>query len=85
MFWEFTPYSMALDAIGTPNYYASCVVKRASPHVTMDPEECIIHTDISSDYRNRHAQIYSSVYRQLIEIRRHGVHETISTGLSMLP
>jgi hypothetical protein len=51
----------------------------------MDPKECAIHTAISSDYRNRHAEIYSSVHRQLFEIRWHGVDETVLTGLSVLP
>jgi hypothetical protein len=77
MFWELTPHSMALDATETSNYYAQCAVKVTSPSVTMDLEKYIIHTDISSDYKNRHAQIYSSVDRQLIEICWYVVHETI--------
>jgi len=60
---------MPLDTIETSKYYAPCVVKITPPSVTVDPEECIIHMALSSDYRKRHAQIYGSVCRQLIEIR----------------
>jgi hypothetical protein len=76
---------MALDAIETSNCCAFCVVKVTSASVTMDTEECIIDKPVSSDYRKRHAQICSPVFRQLIEIRWYDVHETILIGLSMLP
>ena len=49
----------------------------------MDLEENIIHADITSDYRNRHAQIYSSVDRQLIEIRWYRVRDTILPELTL--